>query len=56
MISIRRSAAEREKEEIAKSGQEPAPEMIRKMIETRKQLQALQGVRFHLKDEISAEE
>ena len=56
VISIRRSAAEREKKEIAESGQEPSPDKIRKLIESRKQLQALQGVRFHLKDEISAEE
>ena len=55
VISVRRSAAEREKKEIAESGQEPSPDMIRRMVETRKQLQALQSVRFHLKDENSAE-
>ena len=55
VISIRRSAADREKKEIGMSGQEPSPEMIRKQLETRKQLQALQSVRFRLKDEKSAE-
>ena len=50
VISIRKSAAEREKKLIESSGQEPSPEMLLKMLETKKDLQALQKIRFTLSD------
>ena len=50
VISIRRSAADRERKELSSSGQELSPETLKKMIDTKKDLEALRGIRFHLKD------
>ena len=35
---------------IESSGQEPSPEMLLKMLDTKKDLQALQKIRFTLSD------
>ena len=50
LISIRRSAAARERKMIENSGQEPSPEMLRKLIDDKRELQELQNIRFRLPD------
>ena len=49
VISIRKSAADREKEQIGMNGQDSA-EMMKKMIQTKRDLEALHGIRFNLSD------
>ena len=50
VISIRKSAAERERRQIEESTQEPSADMLTKMLSTRKELQALQKISFRLRD------
>lgn len=50
LISIRRSAAARERKMIENSGQEPSPEILRKLIDDKRELQELQNIRFRLPD------
>ena len=55
VISIRKSAAEREQKQLENSGTEPSPELFKKLIDTRRELQALQKIRFTLRDAAGAE-
>ena len=50
VISVRRAAAEREKKETAGSGQEVTAEAMTKMLETKRDLEALHSIRFTLSD------
>ena len=51
VISIRKSAAVRDRRQIEESMQEPSPEMLTKMLSTRKELQALEKISFRLRRE-----
>ena len=55
VLRIRRSAAAREKEQFVMSGQELSPDSLKKMLDTKKELEALRSIRFHLKDAGSTE-
>ena len=48
VISIRKSAAERERRQIEDEMQEPSAELLTGMLNTRKELQALQKISFSL--------
>jgi hypothetical protein len=50
VISIRRSAAERERRQIEEGMQEPTAEMLTGIMTARKDLQALQKISFKLGD------
>ena len=50
VISIRRSAAERERRQIEEGLQEPTAEMLTGIMTARKELQALQKISFKLGD------
>ena len=50
VISVRTSAADREQKKNENSAQEPTAEDIRDMIKTRRDLQSLRNIRFHLAD------
>ena len=48
VISIRKAAAEKERRQIEDQTQEPSAQMLTKMLQTRKELQALQKIQFTL--------
>jgi DNA primase len=50
VISVRTSAADRQQKRNENSAQEPTAEEVRDMIQTRRDLQALRSIRFHLAD------
>ena len=48
VISIRKAAAEKERRQIEDQTQEPSAQMLTKMLQTKKELQALQKIQFTL--------
>jgi DNA primase len=55
VIAIRKAAADRDRRQMEEKMQEPTAEELSSMIRTRKELQALQRVRFNLSDAPSGE-